>query len=295
MPVELNLSICIVNWNTRDYLESCLRSLETYPANYTTEIIVVDNASTDDSVAMVQQDFPNVRLIQNTANFGYAKGNNQAVNAATGAYILLLNPDIVVHPNSLTDSMEFILSTPNTASLGCRLISPDGTTQMSVRGFPDPCAVLCEYLKLWCLAPKHRGIGAYRMRWFDYSTTAKVDQPMGSYLLISRSAWETVGPLDEQFPIFFNEVDWCERAKRQFKFDIWYSGSIAVTHFGGGSTKQVRPEMIRESHRSLARYYDKHYSSRSNRLTIQTILFAILLDEFAQVLKSKIRRSSMAQ
>jgi len=256
----MRLSVCIVTWNTRDFLRDCLRSLSDYPPDGADlEIIVVDNASADGSAAMVRADFPAVQLIANTGNSGYAEGNNQALAAATGNYLLLLNPDVTVHPDSLTLALAWMQAHPDAAVLGCRLMGLDGQTQRSLRGFPDPGPVLWEFLGLSRLLPRSRLFGAYRMTWFGYDRAVEVDQPMGSFLLLTRAAYQTVGGLDTSFPIFFNEVDWCWRAKRQHGLKIYYTPDVAVTHFGAASTQQVRANMIRESHRSLLRFYDKHF------------------------------------
>ncbi len=266
------LSVCIVNWNTRDYLRDCLASLEQYPvAGLSQEVIVVDNASVDASVEMVAADFPGVRVIANTDNRGYAEGNNEAIEAARGDYILLLNPDVVLHPDALTRAVEGMRADPRAGVLAGRLLSPDGSTQRSLRSFPDPGPVLWEYLGVARLFPRSRTLAAYRMSYFDYDHAGEVDQPMGTFLMISRRCLQDVGLMDTAFPIFFNEVDWCYRAKRHCGWRIVYSPEVVVTHFGGASTRQVKPRMVRESHRSLIRFYEKHY-----RKSIPPILYRLI-------------------
>ena len=278
----MRLSVCIVNWNTRDFLRDCLASLFRYPpAETELEVIAVDNASADGSAAMVAAEFPAVRLIANPDNRGYAEGNNQALTAASGDFLLLLNPDVVVHEGSLTQAVRFLRAHPEAGAVGCRLIGADGQTQRSVRGFPDPGPVLWEFLGLPRLLPHWQALGAYRMPFFDYSRAAEVDQPMGSFLLLTRAALEKVGLLDPQFPIFFNEVDWCWRAKRDHGFRIYYTPDAAVTHYGGGSTRQIKAAMVRESHRSLLRFYDKHYPNLAPPLR-GLLRAAVLLNEWRQ-------------
>ena len=257
----MRLSICIVNWNTRDYLRECLTALHQYPSEGAeTEVLVVDNASADGSAAMVASEFPWVSLIGNSDNKGYAEGNNQALARASGDYLLLLNPDVVVHPDSLTRALAFMTRHPDVGALGCRLVGQDGETQRSVRGFPDPGPLLWDAIGLSRLFPRSRVFGAYRMTFFDYDRVSEVDQPMGSFLLLTRAALDKVGLMDPEFPIFFNEVDWCWRAKREQGFRLYYTPDAVVTHYGGSSTRQVKAAMIRESHRSLLRFYDKHYT-----------------------------------
>ena len=275
----MRLSVCIVNWNTRDYLHECLAALKKYaPLGDDLEVVVVDNASADGSALMVAAEFPAVVLIASPANLGYAEGNNRALERATGDALLLLNPDVVVHPESLTNAAAFAASHPNLGAFGCRLVGADGQTQSSLRSFPGPGPVLWEYLGLSRLFPKSRVFGAYRMTWFDYESIIEADQPMGSFLWISRAAYARVGGLDPQFPIFFNEVDWCLRAKRD-GFPIYYTPDVVVTHYGGGSTRQVKASMVRESHRSLLRFYDKHYPKLAPPVR-WLIRAAVLLNEW---------------
>ena len=276
----MRLSVCIVNWNTRDYLRGCLTALGQYPpAGVGAEIIVVDNASEDSSAAMVASEFPHVALIGNSDNKGYAEGNNQALERVSGDYLLLLNPDVVVHPDSLTRALAFMEQHPDAGALGCRLIGKGGETQRSVRGFPDPGPVLWDAVGLSRLFPRSRVFGAYRLTYFDYDRVSEVDQPMGSFLLLTRAALDKVGLMDPQFPIFFNEVDWCWRAKREQGFRIYYTPDAVVTHYGGSSTRQVRAAMVRESHRSLLRFYDKHYARLAPPVK-WLIRAAVLLNEW---------------
>jgi len=276
----MRLSVCIVNWNTRDCLHECLTALgQCPPAGAEMEVIVVDNASADGSAAMVASEFSPVSLIGNSDNKGYAEGNNQALERATGDFLLLLNPDVVVHPGSLTRALAFMAEHPDAGALGCRLVGADGETQRSVRGFPDPGPVLWDAAGLSRLFPRSRLFGAYRMTFFDYDRVSEVDQPMGSFLLLTRAALDKVGLMDPQFPIFFNEVDWCWRAKRAGGFRIYYTPDAVVTHYGGSSTRQVKAAMIRESHRSLLRFYDKHYA-RLTPPVCGLIRLAISLNEW---------------
>ncbi len=276
----MRLSVCIVNWNTREYLRECLTALRQYPSvGAEMEVIVVDNASADGSAAMVASEFPSVSLIGNSDNKGYAEGNNQALERASGDFLLLLNPDVVVYPDSLTRALQFMAAHPEAGALGCRLVGMDGETQRSVRGFPDPGPVLWD--------ARSRVFGAYRMTFFDYDRVSEVDQPMGSFLLLTRAALDRVGLMDPQFPIFFNEVDWCWRAKREQGFHIYYTPDAVVTHYGGSSTRQVKAAMVRESHRSLLRFYDKHYA-RLVPPVRGLIRLSVLLNEWRLTRRAKV-------
>ena len=241
-------------------LRACLLSLRATCADVAHEVIVVDNASHDDSAALVRAEFPEVHLIANTSNEGYAAANNQAFAAARGELIWLLNPDTEVQPLALQRLVDFLQADNRRGAVASALIDArSGRPQLSCRTFPTPAALWVEAAGLARCYPRSRRYGFYRMGWWRYHDARQVEQPMASSLLLRRAAIESSGGLfDEQFPIFFNDVDLCRRL-RFANWEIWYLPSSEVVHHGGGSTQQVRVEMIRESHRSLRRFYEKHY------------------------------------
>jgi len=264
-------------------LRSCLQSLRRYPLREPMEVWVLDNASCDGSAQMVQQEFPEVRLIVSDCNLGYAAGNNMLIQKAQGEYLLLLNPDTEVTEGALDTALRYMQAHPEVGALGAKLIHPDGRVQRSVRAFPEPQAVLWEYLGLARLFPRSRRFGAYRMTWFTYEQIAEVDQPMGTFLMLSRRAVEDVGLMDEQFPIFFNEVDWCYRAKAR-GWKIVFHPEVVIVHHGGASTRQIRPQMIWESHRSLQKFYQKHYRHRLAKPVYGWIIASISLNAWLRTL-----------
>lgn len=276
--MNLRLSIVIVNWNTNRLLEACLESIYRHAPEFGFEVIVVDNASDDFDAFALQTQFPNTTFIANDSNLGYAKGNNQGINRSEGDFILLLNPDTEVKDDSLATLVEFMEDHHRAAAAGCRLVRPDGTVERSCRSFPSPGPVAFEFLRLSRLFPRSRVFGAYRMTWFDYNEEIQVDQPMGSCLILSRKAVKEIGLIDEDFPIFFNEVDWCYRAK-QSGWKIYFTPATEIIHHGGSSTKQIRREMRRESHRSLARFYRKHYRKKLFPPIYWFIMAAIRINE----------------
>lgn len=255
----MRLSILIVNWNTSALLAACLRKLGTDPYY---EIIVVDNASADFDQSVFRSEFPDVHLIANTDNAGYARGNNQAIEHSTGDYVLLLNPDTEVTENAIEALVTFMETHERAAAAGPKLVRPDGTIDHSVRSFPYPGPIAWEFLGLSRLFPNCPRFGAYRMTTFGYDKVAEVDQPMGSALILRREAIKDIGLMDEGFPIFFNEVDWLYRAKQK-GWQVYFTPDATIIHHGAGSTKQVkRRAMVKESHRSLLRFYAKHFKGR---------------------------------
>jgi len=261
MNARPELSICIVSWNTRELLDACLVSIRAIPDRITREVIVVDNASADGTAEMVRINHPDATLIANDANVGYAAGNNQAIAASTGELILLLNPDIVVLERALDTLADFLRGRTQVAAVAPRLALMDGATQASCRSFPTPDVVLYEALGLSRLFPRSRRFGKYRMTWWDYDDERAVDQPMASALMLRAEVLAQVGEMDEQFPIFFNDVDLCKRLW-DAGWEIWYTPRASMVHVGGASTSQVRRRMIDESHRSFIRFYRKHYAGR---------------------------------
>jgi N-acetylglucosaminyl-diphospho-decaprenol L-rhamnosyltransferase len=259
------VSLLIVNWNTRDLLAECLASLPEALVGTEYEAIVADNGSWDGSAEMVAEHYPSVRLLKSERNLGYAAANNRIAAMARGEHLLFLNADTRLLPNSVPLLIRRVEQGSRVALAAPQLLSPDGSIQASCRAFPRPAAVFWEAVGLARLFPQNWRIASYRMRWFDHASAREVEQPMATCWLVPRAAWEAVGPFDEQFPIFFNDVDWCARAKA-LGFSIWFDPAAKVIHHGAASTRQVRRSMIWESHRSLLRYYRKHFRGRSFHL-----------------------------
>ncbi len=259
--VDMQVSVCIVNWNTREHLGACLASLQQHGLGSDMEVLVVDNASSDGSADMVREQYPWVRLYAEDENLGYAAGNNIALREATGQYLLLLNPDITITPGAISALLRFLESHPQAGAVAPKLVHPDGSLQLTCRSFPDPDVIIYEALGLSRLFPRSRSFGKYRMSWWDYTDMRTVDQPMASALLLLRDALDEIGLMDESFPIFFNDVDLCRRLW-DAGWEVWFTPETSMVHEGGASTRQVRRQMIRESHLSLLRYYRKHYRGR---------------------------------
>lgn len=282
----MTLSICIVNWNTRDYLRACLASIGTHPPDVPYEIIVVDNASQDVSAEMVREQFPHARLIANTENVGYAAGNNQALQAAQGRFLLLLNPDTEVYEDTLNQALLFLRSHPEAGAVGALQRFPDGIIQPSVRTFPYPLLLFFEMVGLSRLFPRHPLFAGYRMGAFCYDRVQEVDQPMGTFLMVKREVIEQVGLVDEDFPLFFNDVDWCYRIKRA-GWKIYFVPDVVILHHGGAGTSQIRRAAIRESHRSLELFYRKHFRERIPAPLFACITSMIRVGAWLRLLRAK--------
>jgi hypothetical protein len=269
------LSICLLNWNTLDFLRRCLESLRAAPPRVPGEIIVVDNASTDGSAAMVAAEFPEVRVIANPVNLEYARGNNQAIAASRGEIVLLLNPDTEVTPGALDRIVSFLQANPTAGAAAPRLIYPDGSPQQSVRAFPAPGALLRDVLGR---------SGGYRTAVPETGEPVEVDQPMAAALALRRDALAEVGTFDERFPMFFNDVDLCYRL-RQAGWKIYALPEAVIVHHLGASTRQVRARMLRASHAGLIAFYRKHYRSQMSPPLFWLTLAAIWLSGWLRGIK----------
>lgn len=237
---------------------ACLRSVVGQPE--VAEVVVVDNASEDGTAEMVRAEFPSVRLVVNESNLGFAAASNLAIGLTSAPFVLLLNPDTRVHAGALGTLLQVFGEDDRIAAVAPQLLSPEGAVERSCRGFPEPVALLSEAVGLARLFPRGR-LGAYRMRDWDHNSRREVDQPMASALAFRRAALQQVGLFDESFPLYFNDVDLCYRLKRQ-GWRIVFEPRAKVTHHHGHSTRQVRGRAVLESHRSLIRFYRKHYAGR---------------------------------
>jgi len=203
----MKLSVVIVTWNSAADIEACVDSIN-FGSEF--EVIVVDNASSDATRDKLSR-YHHLKLVVNTSNRGYARANNQGIKLATGEYVLLLNPDTRAELGALDALCRYLDEHPAAGAVAPRLISPDGTTQFSIRSFPSAASLFWELVGLSRLFPKNRVFGRWKMKYFDYGRTAEVEQPMASCLMVRRSALESLGGMDEQFPMFFNDVDLSKR------------------------------------------------------------------------------------
>ncbi len=261
------LSIIIVTWNSENFIEKCLKSIFDTKGPIDLEVIVVDNASQDATTKFIERFRPEVRLISNQANLGYAKGNNQGIEVTRGDYILLLNPDVELKENCLTAMLDFLQKHEEIDALGPQLLNPDGTVQPSCRELPDFSILLWEFSGLSFLFPKSRIFGRWRMGYFDFRSSREVDQPIGSCLLLRRNVIQQVGVFDESFPIFFNDVDLCYRIKTNGG-KLYFLPEARALHHKGGSTRQAKPKMILSSHLSFFRFLSKYKTGVLNRILL---------------------------
>lgn len=249
------ISFIIPNWNQRDLLRDCIASIEGTAAGSDHEVIVVDNASTDGSSGLIRQEFPDVVWIQNDRNLGYARAVNQGVSEAEGDLLFLLNNDIVLLDRTTEELVSFLDSHPDAGAAAPLLFYPDGRLQISCRRFPTPVAVFLEKLGIEKAGPFRK----LKLTGEEHLAGGPVKQPYASALLVRRQCWDAVGPMDEGFPIFFNDVDWCFRLYSKTDFRIYLVPGARAIHHEGASVNRLgyRKKII--LYRGLLRFYRKHW------------------------------------
>ena len=279
----MDFSIIIVTWNSKGFIRNCLDSIFLSQGNFSNEVIVVDNNSSDETAKIVEQLYPQVNLIQNRKNLGYAKANNQGIQEAGGDYILLLNPDTQVFEGSLSLMYEFLEENPSIGALGPKLLNPDKTVQASCREFPTFSTLIWEFSGLSRLFPRSRVFGRWRMGYFGFDRQIETDQPMASCLMLRRAALEDVGIFDENFAMFFNDVDLCYRIKKG-GWKIYFCPEAKVIHHKGASTKKAKARMIWLSHLAFYKFFKKHKTGLANRFLLFLFLIPLILSAWARIL-----------
>jgi GT2 family glycosyltransferase len=247
------ISIIIVSWNTASFLENCLASILANPPTSPSENWVVDNASTDDSPRMVREKFPQVHLVENRENVGFARANNQAIQRCTGKYVLLLNPDTLVASGALQALVDFLDKHPEAGAAGARILNPDGSLQISSHPRPTLSRELWRLFHLDSLSP----YAEYPLTKWETNQTQEVDLLMGACLLLRKEVLDQVGFLDEDYFIYSEEVDLCYRIQRA-GWRLFWVPQAEVVHFGGQSTQQVPTEMFLNLYHGKIKYFRKH-------------------------------------
>jgi N-acetylglucosaminyl-diphospho-decaprenol L-rhamnosyltransferase len=255
------LSVVVVSWNTADLLEACLRSCLTQQG-LDPEIVVVDNASDDDSVARARGFAPAVRVLANRHNPGFASANNQGIRECRGRYVALLNPDTVVPPGTFAALAGFLDARPRAGACGPRLTNPDGTPQAFSHGDdPTPGYLLRR--------AANRVLHRRPMHDWGPGEPRRVDWVAGTCLVVRRAALEQVGLLDEKFFMYFEDNDWCLRFRRH-GWEVWFDPSVEIVHLGGQSFRR-NPKVVGVYDRSLRYFYRKHYGP-AHRLWLRLAL-----------------------
>jgi GT2 family glycosyltransferase len=254
----MDISVIIVGWNSKRYLEECLESLYVAPPSRSAEVIVVDNASTDGSADMVEARFPHVKLIRSEENLGFAKANNLAIQASRGRYVSLVNPDVKVLPGCLDALADFLDQNPKVGNVGPRVLNSDMTLQSSCRRFPTLWNNFCMAAGLATALKNSRLVTGEHTLFFPHDRTLDVDVLVGCFWMLRRDALKDIGSLDESFFMYGEDVDWCRRCWKADWKVVFFPGAEAIHHRGTSSaTQPVRCAVAQQ--RSILHYWSKHH------------------------------------
>jgi hypothetical protein len=258
----VDLSVLILNYNTKQLTLDCLSSVFSSSTAYAYEVIVIDNASSDGTADAVTEKFPQVRLIRNSDNVGFARGNNEGIKAAEGRYILLLNSDTIVQPDTFEVMLRFMDEHPEVGASGCKIILPDGSLDKACkRGFPTPSASFYYAFGFSKLFPHVPRFNQYQLGYLNPDEEYPVDCLVGAFMLVRREAVEQAGMLDEEFFMYGEDVDWCYRIKAAGWINYYYPRTHIV-HYKGASSRKRPYKIIYEFHRAMLLFHRKHYRSK---------------------------------
>ncbi len=292
----MDLSVVIVSYNTREMLRACLCALPAAAEGLEFETFVVDNASPDDSAGMVAAEFPQVHLIANTDNPGFARANNQALALSKGRYVLALNPDTEAEPGSLTALVRFMEAHPEAGACGPKLLNSDGSLQHNGRRFPTPWR---EFLGVSGLRNLNRAAFDRVLEYGrdNFDVECEVDQVSGACLLVRRAVMEQVGMFDEDFFMFYEEIEWCWRIRRA-GWKVYYVPQARVVHHWMGSVRQQSRAMTARLFRSQLIYYQKTAGLPARLAMLGVMLMGLIKNELLYLgvaIKRRLRAAGLVK
>lgn len=275
--IPYSISVIIVNYNVRFFLEQALRSVFKASADLSIQVFVVDNASTDDSVEMVKQKFPSVRIIENKENIGFARANNQAISQSNASYILLLNPDTLLEELSLKKCFHFMENNLEAGALGVRMI--DGTGHFlpeSKRGIPTPWVAFCKTFGLSALFPRSVLFNTYHLGFLSEFQIAEVPVLSGAFMFIRNNALKIAGTLDEDFFMYGEDIDLSVRILNA-GFKNYYFPDTTIIHYKGESTRKGTVNYVRIFYQAMILFAEKHFAGKNRKIYIFLLNIAIYL------------------
>lgn len=293
MSTTCEVSIIIANYNTAHYLSACLTSIkETAVPGLDYEIIVVDNASSDGSVELVRTTHSDVILITNNRNAGFSAANNQGIGHSRGRLLLFLNPDTIVHPNTIQTMLRFVAERPDVGAATCRVELPNGQLDDGAhRGFPTPWNALCYFSGASKLLPRSKLVTGYVLSWMDMETVHEIDALVGAFMLVRREAGDAVGWWDEDYFFYGEDLDFCFNLKHA-GWKIMYVPDVSITHHKGASagikkqsakvttaSKETRVQATRARFEAMRIFYQKHYVNSYPRVLTDLVFRAIDVKE----------------
>jgi GT2 family glycosyltransferase len=289
----MKLSIVIVNYNVEHFLEQCLFSVRKALQKIEAEIFVVDNNSVDGSLRMLEEKFPEVKVIANKENVGFSKANNQAIRQATGEYVLLLNPDTVVEDDTFEKVVDFMDAHPDAGGLGVKMV--DGTGKFlpeSKRGLPTPLTAFYKIFGLASLFPRSKRFSRYHLGFLDKDETHEVDVLAGAFMLMRRSVLDKVGLLDEAFFMYGEDIDLSYRIT-QAGFKNYYFPETRIIHYKGESTKKSSVNYVFVFYNAMIIFAQKHFSQKRASTFTFLINIAIYFRAFLAIMARFFKRAML--
>ena len=264
VKIKMDLSIVIVNYNTKKLTIDCIQSVLNSKLNFQYEILVVDNASSDGSVEQIKSLFPYIKVISNKENVGFSKANNQAIRRCSGRYVLLLNSDTIVNECTLDKMILFMDEEKDVGAVGCEVNLPDGTLDKAChRGFPTPEASFYYMVGLAQKYPTSPKYNSYHKSYMNMHEIHDIDCLVGAFIMVRREAFEQVGLLDEEFFMYGEDIDWCFRIK-EVGWRIVYNPTVSIVHYKGASSRKKPFKIVYEFHRAMYLFHKKHYAKKYN-------------------------------
>jgi len=272
----VDLSIIIVSYNTKDLTRKCLGSIYENVKGVSFEVICIDNDSRDGSQEMIKKEYPQVKLIESKKNLGYAKGNNLGIEESKGKYVLLLNSDTIILPNSLKRVFDFMEEHSDAGAASPKLLNPDGSIQYCVRTLPDIKTATLQTLGWHKLFPKNKVTAKYYRTDLDYNKILSVDSIGTTCYMIRREVLQKIGLLDEDFFMYNVDLDFNKRIK-DAGYNIYYMPDAKIIHYGGVSVNKSSYKGLIEQHQGMWLLYKKHYAAKRNPILNLLIYKAIYL------------------
>lgn len=289
----MDLSIVIVNWNTKDLLNDCLISIYQETKDIHFEIIVVDNGSKDGSLEILKK-FPDVILIKNRRNLGYSKANNQGIAISTGRYVCLLNSDTIILDNAFKKLVYLLEKRPDIGATTCLLINPDGSPQFgSALGETDLLYMLSVETGLYKKFPKSRIWGKPFLSFLDHQTAHKLEVCPSAVIVIRKEVFDTVGLLDEN--IFFGTIDWDFSIRMRKKgWNLYFEPTAKVIHYGGKSKTAIKEHLLTSDYRCQYYYFWKHYGIIKMNFFRYLIILSSMIKLFLALLTHILKKDSFS-
>lgn len=279
----MRLTVIIVNYNVKYYVEQCLNSLAKALDGTESEIYVVDNHSRDGSVEYLKERFPYINIIASNHNLGFARANNIAIRQSKGRYVLLLNPDTFVSEDSIRNALDFMDGHPNAGGAGVRMYNSDGTLAMeSRRGLPTPMTSFYKMCGLCARFPKSHRFGRYYMSYLGWDNPERIDVVSGAFCLLRREALDKIGLLDEDFFMYGEDIDLSFRLLKG-GFENWYLPQ-SILHYKGESTHKTSFNYVHVFYRAMLIFFRKHYGHLGFWITMP-IKFAIYISAFVALMR----------